>query len=129
MLPRLGRLAPRNAQSALFQNPKRYASTGLLDDLRYRGFIQDTTRSLPPLSPRNHHLLFPCRPEALHSALEARPQVVYAGVDPTARSLHIGHLLPLMCLFHFQLRGHKIIPLVSAPTLSTRRNELFNPVR
>jgi tyrosyl-tRNA synthetase len=42
----------------------------------------------------------------------AQPQVVYSGVDPTAKYLHVGHLLPLLCLFHFQLRGHRAISLV-----------------
>ncbi|KAH9935494.1 uncharacterized protein B0H18DRAFT_868846 [Fomitopsis serialis] len=45
-----------------------------------------------------------------------QPQVIYAGVDPTAKSLHVGHLLPLLCLFHFQLRGHKIISLIGGAT-------------
>lgn len=52
------------------------------------------------------------RPEALRQALQSKPQAVYSGVDPTASSLHIGHLLPFMTLLHFQIRGHQIIPLV-----------------
>ncbi|GLB37447.1 putative tyrosyl-tRNA synthetase [Lyophyllum shimeji] len=71
----------------------------LLEDLTYRGFV--------------HHVT---RPEALQAALKSKPQVVYAGVDPTAGSLHIGHLVPLMCLLHFQLRGHKVIPLIGGAT-------------
>ncbi|KAJ7901871.1 hypothetical protein B0H14DRAFT_2668960 [Mycena olivaceomarginata] len=50
-------------------------------------------------------------PRFLHDALESKPQVVYLGIDPTARSLHVGHLLPLMCLLHFHVRGHHVIPL------------------
>ena len=53
------------------------------------------------------------RRQALQESLESKHHVVYAGVDPTARSLHIGHLIPLMCLLHFQIRGHKVLPLVS----------------
>jgi tyrosyl-tRNA synthetase len=34
-------------------------------------------------------------------------------MDPTNRALHVGHLIPLMCLFHFHVRGHRVIPLVS----------------
>ncbi|KAF7376178.1 Tyrosine--tRNA ligase [Mycena sanguinolenta] len=72
---------------------------GLLDDLSYRGYVQDVTD-----------------PRVLHEALETKPQVVYVGIDPTARSLHVGHLLPLMCLLHFHVRGHHIIPLIGGAT-------------
>ena len=40
----------------------------------------------------------------------------YAGFDPTAPSLHIGHLIPVMLLVHFQLSGHKPIALVGGAT-------------
>ena len=53
-----------------------------------------------------------CSPQSLRTALDSKPQVVYAGIDPTAQSLHVGHLIPLMSLLHFRLRGHNIIPLV-----------------
>lgn len=53
--------------------------------------------------------------ERLEEAIK-QPRTVYLGVDPTAEYLHVGHLLPLLCLFHFQLRGHKPIPLVSRPS-------------
>ncbi|KAK2463252.1 hypothetical protein APHAL10511_004907 [Amanita phalloides] len=49
-------------------------------------------------------------------AIRLSPRTVYAGIDPTAPSLHIGHLIPLMCLFHFQLYGHTIIPLIGGAT-------------
>ena len=66
------------------------------------------------------------RPDTFQNALATKVQTVYAGVDPTAKSLHIGHLIPLMCLLHFQIRGHRIIPLVSpvipvAPVASRTR--------
>ncbi|KAI8993095.1 hypothetical protein BD414DRAFT_458686 [Trametes punicea] len=73
--------------------------TGLLDDLRSRGLVADITR-----------------PAHLEDELKKNPQTVYVGVDPTARSLHVGHLLPLLCLFHFQIRGHQIIPLIGGAT-------------
>ncbi|KAL0575740.1 tyrosyl-tRNA synthetase [Marasmius crinis-equi] len=56
------------------------------------------------------------RPEELNASLLSSPRVVYAGIDPTAGSLHIGHLLPLMCLLHFSLRGHTVIPLIGGAT-------------
>jgi len=67
----------------------------LLEDLKARELVADVTRE-----------------QQLQGELRRQPQVIYAGVDPTARSLHVGHLLPLLCLLHFQLRGHKIISLV-----------------
>ncbi|KAJ7579167.1 hypothetical protein C8J56DRAFT_338069 [Mycena floridula] len=73
--------------------------TTLLEDLEHRGYIQQVTKRVE-----------------FSNALEASPQVIYAGVDPTASSLHIGHLVPLMSLLHFQLRGHTIIPLIGGAT-------------
>lgn len=40
----------------------------------------------------------------------------YVGIDPTADSLHIGHLVGIMMLKHLQLAGHKPIPLVGGAT-------------
>ncbi|EEB91161.1 hypothetical protein MPER_10524, partial [Moniliophthora perniciosa FA553] len=71
----------------------------LYETLTERGFIQQATR-----------------PDELKNALASSPQIVYAGIDPTDRSLHIGHLLPFMCLLHFQLQGHGIIPLIGGAT-------------
>jgi tyrosyl-tRNA synthetase len=52
--------------------------------------------------------------------LEARsrtgPLTGYIGFDPTADSLHAGHLIPLMALKHFQLEGHRPIALLGAGT-------------
>lgn len=53
------------------------------------------------------------RPEILRPLLENASSTVYSGIDPTGVSLHVGHLLPMMSLVHFQLRGHKTIALVS----------------
>ncbi|XP_053975409.1 tyrosine--tRNA ligase, mitochondrial [Hylaeus volcanicus] len=44
------------------------------------------------------------------------PQCVYAGFDPTAESLHIGNLLVLMNLLHWQRRGHQVIILLGGAT-------------
>lgn len=43
-------------------------------------------------------------------------QTAYVGIDPTADSLHIGHLVSVMMLRHFQLAGHKPIALVGGAT-------------
>ncbi|XP_024431652.2 tyrosine--tRNA ligase, mitochondrial [Desmodus rotundus] len=44
------------------------------------------------------------------------PQTIYCGFDPTAESLHVGHLLALLGLFHFQRAGHNVIALVGGAT-------------
>ncbi len=43
-------------------------------------------------------------------------RVAYVGIDPTADSLHIGHLVSVMLLRHFQLAGHKPLALVGGAT-------------
>ncbi|CAG9827532.1 unnamed protein product [Diabrotica balteata] len=48
--------------------------------------------------------------------MNARPQTVYAGFDPTANSLHVGNLLILINLLHWQRGGHKTIALVGGAT-------------
>ncbi|PPQ98626.1 hypothetical protein CVT24_003959 [Panaeolus cyanescens] len=94
------RQAPRRWPSC-FLNLRRLYHTQkpILDDLSERGFIQDVTRR-----------------DALERAVGTHKQTVYAGVDPTAKALHIGHLLPLMCLLHFKIRGHDVIPLIGGAT-------------
>ncbi|WWO96147.1 MAG: tyrosine--tRNA ligase [Candidatus Dasytiphilus stammeri] len=44
------------------------------------------------------------------------PIVLYCGFDPTADSLHLGHLIPLLCLKTFQNAGHKPIALIGGGT-------------
>ena len=48
--------------------------------------------------------------------LAEKSRIVYAGFDPTAESLHVGHLLPLSMLRRFQHAGHKPIALVGGAT-------------
>lgn len=69
------------------------------------------------------------RPDKLEEHLESRKRTVYLGVDPTAPSLHVGHLIPFMVLLHFQLRGHTALSLVSpylSPPSFTRLNDLLD---
>ena len=53
---------------------------------------------------------------ALRKRLEEGPITLYCGFDPTADSLHIGSLLPILVLKRFQLAGHKPIALVGGGT-------------
>ena len=48
--------------------------------------------------------------------LDGGSRTVYCGFDPTADSLHIGNLVPLLALRRFQLAGHKPILLVGGAT-------------
>ncbi len=54
--------------------------------------------------------------EALRKRLESGPLTLYCGFDPTADSLHIGSLLPILVLKRFQLAGHIPIALVGGGT-------------
>ena len=68
-----------------------------LDDLDWRGAISDQT------------------PDLADHLAEA-PRVVYCGFDPTADSLHVGSLLPVMALARLQRAGHTPIALVGGGT-------------
>jgi len=70
----------------------------ILDELHWRGLIHQSTD-----------------PKELSEQL-AKPTVVYAGFDPTADSLHVGSLLPLMMLRRFQQAGHRPVALVGGAT-------------
>lgn len=70
----------------------------LFEELSWRGFVNQVTH-----------------PE-LAEALESQKFTVYGGFDPTADSLHIGSLLPIMGLAHFQRAGHRPIALVGGGT-------------
>ena len=54
--------------------------------------------------------------EALTSHLQEGSKTVYCGFDPTADSLHIGNLVPLLALRRFQMQGHRPILLVGGAT-------------
>ena len=68
-----------------------------VEELRWRGMIQD---------------IMPGTEEKLMQG----PAAAYVGIDPTADSLHIGHLVSVMILKHFQACGHKPIALVGGAT-------------
>ena len=54
--------------------------------------------------------------DGLVAHLNDSSRVIYCGFDPTAPSLHLGHLIPLLTLRRFQLAGHKPIALVGGAT-------------
>jgi tyrosyl-tRNA synthetase len=95
--------------------------TGLLEELTSRSLIADITRS-EPSSCHIQWLIVHFRPDKLVEHLKDERRTIYAGIDPTAPSLHVGHLLPLMVLLHFQVRGHHVLSLVR---LSCFSNNFF----
>jgi tyrosyl-tRNA synthetase len=54
--------------------------------------------------------------EALPELLARQKVTAYAGFDPTADSLHLGHLVPIMALAHFQRAGHRPLMVVGGAT-------------
>jgi len=75
------------------------ASSNLIKQLQERGLIAQVTDE-----------------QALAERLAQGPIALYCGFDPTADSLHLGHLVPLLCLKRFQLDGHKPVALVGGAT-------------
>lgn len=71
----------------------------LLQDLQWRGIIYQQTDE-----------------EAIKEVLNKEKISLYCGVDPTADSMHIGHLLPFLTLRRFQAQGHRPIVLVGGAT-------------
>jgi tyrosyl-tRNA synthetase len=71
----------------------------LLEDLEFRGLIHQLTNR-----------------EGLQEKLQNERVVLYCGFDPTADSLHIGSLLPILCLSRFQKAGHIPVALVGGGT-------------
>lgn len=71
----------------------------LIEDLEWRGAIAQTTDR-----------------DELVQRLADRPISLYCGFDPTAPSLHLGHLVPLLMLRRFQQAGHRPIAVVGGAT-------------
>jgi tyrosyl-tRNA synthetase len=53
---------------------------------------------------------------ALDKLLSDKQIGVYSGIDPTAPSLHLGHLLPMMVLFWMYIHGHKAVSIIGGAT-------------
>ncbi len=71
----------------------------ILEELQWRGLLADCTD-----------------PQELAKRVSAGPITLYCGFDPTAGSLHIGSLVPLLALRRFQLQGHHPIALAGGAT-------------
>jgi len=89
----------------------------IIDELRWRGLVADCTDEA-----------------ALRQRLDAGPLTLYCGFDPTAESLHVGSLVPLLALRRFQLQGHHPIAVAGGATGSigdpsgrTQERQLLSP--
>lgn len=71
----------------------------LLDDLQWRGLLYQQTDA-----------------EGMGKLLNEEKVSIYVGVDPTADSMHIGHIVPMLTLRRFQKAGHRPILLVGGAT-------------
>ena len=77
--------------------PRMHAKNSFLDELSWRGMVYQHT-------------------DGLADALATGEVSAYVGFDPTASSLHLGHLVPVMGLAHLQRAGHRPIALVGGGT-------------
>jgi len=71
----------------------------ILEELKWRGLVAQTTDE-----------------PALRKALAGGPVTLYCGFDPTAPSLHFGHLVQLITMRHLQRAGHRVLCLVGGST-------------
>src|SRR5436190_12620591 len=88
----------------------------ILDELRWRDLLADCTDAT-----------------ALAARVTEKPITLYAGFDPTADSLHVGNLVPLLALRRFQLAGHSPIAVaggatgsIGDPSGKTQERQLLN---
>ncbi len=89
-----------NIQDSIFvptEKTKIKMTKDFVEELTWRGMVHDV------MPGTDKHLM-------------SEMQSAYLGIDPTADSLHIGHLVGVMMLCHFQLAGHKPIALVGGAT-------------
>ena len=71
----------------------------ILDDLKFRGMVFQVTDE-----------------DGLRKRLSEKPMTLYCGFDPTADSLHVGNLIPILGLRRFQDAGHISIALLGSGT-------------
>ncbi|SCU91934.1 LAMI_0E07976g1_1 [Lachancea mirantina] len=80
---------------------RQFVTKNVVNVLRDRGILSQVSQPEP----------------ALLSRLNAGEKIkLYCGADPTAKSLHLGNLLPLMILLNFYVRGHDVVALVGGAT-------------
>ena len=81
------------------ENGNTPAFASFIEEMKWRGFFEQCTDE-----------------EGLKELLSGEPTTGYIGFDPTADSLHVGSLLPIMGLVHLQNHGHRPIAIVGGAT-------------
>lgn len=113
--------------SRMFNLTRRFSSSGalkqggLMNELKRRGLISQISQ------PESAFI------EKLNAGEKFK---IYCGADPTAKSLHLGNMVPLMVLLNFYVRGHDVVSLVGGATgrvgdpsgRSTERNAMASEV-
>ena len=74
-------------------------TNALIEDLTWRGLLYQQTDE-----------------EGMAKLLDEEKVSLYVGVDPTADSMHIGHIVPMLTLRRFQQAGHQPVLLVGGAT-------------
>nr|XP_060632792.1 tyrosine--tRNA ligase, mitochondrial [Anolis sagrei ordinatus] len=118
------RLSPTKMAAPVLRAGRRWLSAGTRALRPRRGLHEQRPKEKGFLASQCERGLFQevfppqAAEEQLLRLLEAgRPPIaVYCGFDPTADSLHAGHLLPILGLLHFQRAGHDVIALVGGAT-------------
>ena len=108
------RPAAISAQRALV---RLFSSRSVVDVLESRGMVHAMTsralkEHLSTTDDLGHHV----------------SRTIYTGVDPSAASLHVGNLLPLVALLHCAMHGHKALVLVRKHELTPRSVALREPL-
>ncbi len=92
--------AVTNAKNPVLETQRNDPSfANAYQELKWRGLVQNSTDE-----------------ESIETALAGSPITFYAGFDPTAASLHLGHLVQLLTMRRLQLAGHKPLALVGGST-------------
>lgn len=82
-----------------YRKKKGLINMKLLEELKWRGLVYDIINE-----------------EELSKRLQEKPITLYCGFDPTADSLHMGSLLPIVTLMRFRNAGHRVIALTGGAT-------------
>lgn len=99
IVPAFPRQVRKPAREIFGMVMRRNGMSNVLDVLKERGFIQQVTHE-----------------EALKELLAREKVTAYVGFDPTAESLHVGSMVPIMALAHLQRAGHRPIAIVGGGT-------------
>ncbi|CAI4054395.1 hypothetical protein SUVZ_16G1900 [Saccharomyces uvarum] len=95
------RLYSCTTSSSETQETPNSRSNNVLDELKQRGLVCQVSQ------PEND----------LRMRLNCNKKIkLYCGVDPTAQSLHLGNLVPLMVLLHFYVKGHDVVTVIGGAT-------------